>query len=203
MLSGIRRPGWHADQVFPFGIPFPLASQEFVNSPRKLSAAAASILAASRHLSSNETGSGGSFLLGSILGPLGSILGSSWRILGPSWSILGPLGPILGASWGKLRPFWLQNWSKIGPKSIKNRKHIDSKTNFEFDVMFGMIFDQILINFEAKMEANFDESLAQLVTYAKSNFEQLSQRFEAFHVSGRLRNRRNFASKSCVKRCRM
>ena len=34
------------------------------------------------------------------------------------------------------RPFWSQNWSKIGQKSIKNRKNIDSTTSFEFDAIF-------------------------------------------------------------------
>ena len=36
----------------------------------------------------------------------------------------------------KPRPFWSQNWSKIGQKSTKNRKNTDSKTNFEFDTIF-------------------------------------------------------------------
>ena len=47
----------------------------------------------------------------------------------------------------------------MGQKSIKNRKNTDSETNFEFDVIFWSIFDQILINFDAQMEPNFVEIL--------------------------------------------
>ena len=35
-----------------------------------------------------------------------------------------------------LGPKMLQNWSKIGQKSTKNQKNTDSKTNFEFDIIF-------------------------------------------------------------------
>ena len=59
----------------------------------------------------------------------------------------------------KRRPFWSQNWPKIGQKSTKNRKNTDSKTNFEFDTIFGSIFDQILIDFEAKIREFFDQIL--------------------------------------------
>ena len=77
--------------------------------------------------------------------PLESTLGSETR---PE--------PILVQKWVQ---FWSQNWSKICQKSTKNRKNTDSETNLEFDVIFWSIFDQILINFEAKIESNFDQIL--------------------------------------------
>ena len=42
------------------------------------------------------------------------------------------------------------------PKAIKNRKYIDSKTNFEVDIIFGSISDPILINFGTEIASNFD-----------------------------------------------
>ena len=37
-------------------------------------------------------------------------------------------------------------------KSIRNRKAADSKTNFEFDVISSQIFDENLVNVEARMD---------------------------------------------------
>ena len=65
--------------------------------------------------------------------------------------------PVFGERLGTVfRPFWLQNWSQVGPKAIKNRKNIDSKTNFEVDIIFGSISDPILINFGTEIASNFD-----------------------------------------------
>ena len=50
---------------------------------------------------------------------------------------------------------WIPNQSK----SIKNQKSIESKTNDEFDTIVWSIWDQILINFEAKMKSKFDQIL--------------------------------------------
>ena len=52
---------------------------------------------------------------------------------------------------------------KIGPKFVKNppkiEKNTDSETNFEFDTIFWSVFDEILVNSEAKMRPNFDQIL--------------------------------------------
>ena len=52
-----------------------------------------------------------------------------------------------------MEPKLVQNLPKVDQKS----KNIDSKTNFEFDAIFWSIFDQILINFEVKIDSNFDQ----------------------------------------------
>ena len=66
--------------------------------------------------------------------------------------------PLLGHHFGS------QNWSKIDPEAIKNRKLIDAETAFEFDTVFLFIFDQILINFDAKMDQAMNEILTQVET---------------------------------------
>ena len=54
-----------------------------------------------------------------------------------------------------LDPKLIQNWSKIDEKS----KNIDSKINFEFDVVFLSILDAFWKDFDAKMEPSWDENL--------------------------------------------
>ena len=49
-----------------------------------------------------------------------------------------------------------QNGYKICQKSNKNQKNTDYKNNFEIDTISCSIFDQILINFEAKITPHFD-----------------------------------------------
>jgi hypothetical protein len=58
---------------------------------------------------------------------------------------------------------------KIGPKSKKNRKPSESKSHLDFAVIFPLIFDEILINFDGKMEAALDGSVTEIVPYAQSN----------------------------------
>ena len=41
-------------------------------------------------------------------------------------------------------------------EASKNQKTYASETNFQFDVLFWKIFDEILINFDAKMDSSFD-----------------------------------------------
>ena len=81
---------------------------------------------------------------------------------GPKWGPDGLWSPLGGGE--RFQPQILSEnaghfGAKICQKSSKNRKNTDSKTNFEFDTIFWSIFDQILINFEAKMKSNFDQIL--------------------------------------------
>ena len=55
-------------------------------------------------------------------------------------------------STAKLRPFWSQNWSKTGLEATKNRKKLDSETDFEFDIIFSKIFEKKILNFDAKID---------------------------------------------------
>jgi hypothetical protein len=57
----------------------------------------------------------------------------------------------------------------MGPKSMKNRKRSESKSHLDFAVFFPLIFDEILINFDGKMEAALEGSVREIITYAQSN----------------------------------
>ena len=41
-------------------------------------------------------------------------------------------------------------------EASKNQKTYASETNFQFDSFFSIICDEILINFDAKMDSSFD-----------------------------------------------
>ena len=82
-----------------------------------------------------------------------------WFQNNPKWGPDGLWSPLGGRGRYQNRFPWFDSaifGAKISQKSIKNRKNIDSKTNFEFDTIFWSILDEILINFEAKMRPNFD-----------------------------------------------
>ena len=81
---------------------------------------------------------------------------------GPKWGPDGLWSPLWGLRRVRNR-FWSKNGSsfgtKIGPKLVKNQPKIEKIPIPKPTFNSITIFDQILINFEAKIESNFDQIL--------------------------------------------
>ena len=75
-----------------------------------------------------------------------------------------------------LGSFWDTFWKTLGSKTVSKMKSVSG-------VLLGSKFDSKLMDFGTNFEPNEDDTLVEVLKWAKSIFEQQSMHFHGFQVS--------------------